>query len=85
MPDSEEVPKKIGKNCITFLIFLLILYCGIRFLSKDGNGHPLVVNLFNMIILLSFLVFYFHKNEIEEGKKEVIYQATLFKNFKKEH
>ena len=70
MSGSEEVPKKIGKNWITFLIFLLILYYGIRFLSTDGNSHPLVANLFNMIILLSFLVFYFHKNEIEElGKK----------------
>ena len=77
--------KKIGKKWITFLLFLLILYYGIRFLSTDGNSHPLVANLFNMTILLSFLVFYFHKNEIEEGKKEVINQATLFKYFKKEN
>ena len=84
MSGSEEA-KKIGKKWITFLLFLLILYYGIRFLSTDGNSHPLVANLFNMTILLSFLVFYFHKNEIEEGKKEVINQATLFKYFKKEH
>ena len=76
--------KKIGKKWITFFLFLLILYYGIRFLSTDGNSHPLVANLFNMTILLSFLVFYFHKNDIEEGKKEVINQATLFKYFKKE-
>ena len=68
-----------------FLLFLLILYYGIRFLSTDGNSHPLVANLFNMTILLSFLVFYFQTNEIEEGKKEVINQATLFNYFKKEH
>ena len=71
--------KKIGKKWITFLLFLLILYYGIRFLSTDGNSHPLVANLFNMTILLSFLVFYFQTNEIEEGKKEVINQATLCK------
>ena len=69
MSGSEEAPKKIGKNWITFLLFLLILYYGNRFLSKDGNRHSLVANLFNMTILLSFFVLYLHKNEIKEGKK----------------
>ena len=43
-----------GSEEKTFLLFLLILYYGIRLFFTDRNSHPLVANLFNMTILLFF-------------------------------
>ena len=46
------------------------------FLITDGNDHPLVDMLFKMILILSILVFFLHKTQIEEGKNEVMKQTT---------
>ena len=83
MSGSEEAPKKIGKNWITFLLFLLILYFGIRFLSTDGNSHPLVANLFNMTILLSFFSFISIKMKSKKEKKKLLIKPHYLNILKK--
>ena len=54
-----------------------------RFLIADGKDHPLLDILFKMILILSILVFFLHKTEIEEGKNDVMEQTNLFKYFNK--
>ena len=81
MSGKEDAIKDKGKNWIAFLLFTLFLSYLYRFLITDGNDHPLVDLLFKMILILSIMVFFLHKMEIEEGKNEVMNQTSLFKYF----
>ena len=83
MSGEGDKIKDNGKNWIVFILFSLFFSCVYRFLITDGNNHPLVDMLFKMILILSILVFFLHKTQIEEGKNEVMKQTNLFKYFKR--
>ena len=83
MSGEENKIKGKGKNWIVFMLFTLFLSYMYKFLILDGNDHPLVDMLFKMILILSILVFFLHKTQIEEGKNEVMKQTNLFKYFKR--
>ena len=83
MSGEGEAIKANGKNWIAFALFTLFLSYMYRFLISDGYDHPLVNMLFKMILILSILVFFLHKTQIEEGKNEVMKQTNLFKYFKR--
>ena len=83
MSGEEDAIKSKGKNWIIFMLFTLFLSYMYRFLITEGNDHPLVDMLFKMILILSILVFFFHKSEIEEGKNEVMKQTSLLKYFRR--
>ena len=83
MSGEENTIKANRKNWIVFVLFSVFLSYMYRFLITDGNDHPLVDLLFKMILVLSILVFFLHKTEIEEGKNEVMKQTSLFKYFSK--
>ena len=83
MSGEEDAIKSKGKNWIIFMLFTLFLSYMYRFLITEGNDHPLVNMLFKMILILSILVFFFHKSEIEEGKNEVMKQTSLLKYFRR--
>ena len=83
MSDEVKKAKSFGKTWIIFFLLFLILYFGYQFINVEGNCHPLVSNLFSMIVLLAFLVFTLHHNEFKEGKNEILKQATLYNYFKK--
>ena len=53
------------------------------FVYTEGNNHPLLGPLFNMIIILAILIFIYHKKDIIEGKKEFIGQTFIDNYFKK--
>ena len=48
---------------------LLFIYFATRLLTTEGNTHPLVNSLFDMIIIIAILMVIFHKTEIQESKK----------------
>ena len=83
MSGEEDEIKDKGKNWNFFVLFTLLLSYMYRFLITEGNDHPLVDMLFKMILILSILVFFLHKKEIEEGKNDVMKQTNLFKYFKR--
>ena len=83
MSGEEDAIKSKGKNWIVFMLFTLFLSYMYRFLITEGNDHPLVYMLFKMILILSILVFFLHKTQIEEGKNEVMKQTNLFKYFRR--
>ena len=83
MSGEEDAIKSKGKNWIVFMLFTLFLSYMYRFLITEGNDHPLVDMLFKMILILSILVYFFHKSEIEEGKNEVMKQTSLLKYFRR--
>ena len=83
MSGEGNTIKANRKNWIVFVLFTVFLSYIYRFLITDGNDHPLVDLLFKMILVLSILVFFLHKTEIEEGKNEVMKQTSLFKYFSK--
>ena len=83
MSGEGDTKKDNGKNWIVFVLFSLFFSYVYRFLITDGNNHPLVDMLFKMILILSILVFFLHKPQIEEGKNEVMKQTNLFKYFKR--
>ena len=53
-------------------------------MNTKGSDHPIAGTLFDMIIILAVLVFLHHKDEIDEGNKDIIGQTYLEKYFKKE-
>ena len=83
MSGEGDTIKDNGKNWIVFVLFSLFFSYVYSFLITDGNDHPLVDMLFKMILILSILVFFLHKTQIEEGKNEVMKQTNLFKYFKR--
>ena len=83
MSGEGNAIKANRKNWIVFVLFTVFLSYMYRFLITDGNDHPLVDILFKMIVILSILMFYLQKTEIEEGKNEVMKQTSLFKYLSK--
>jgi hypothetical protein len=83
MSGAGDTIKDNEKNWIVFILFTLFLSYMYRFLISDGYDHPLVNMLFKMILILSILVFFLHKTQIEEGKNEVMKQTNLFKYFRR--
>ncbi len=83
MSEEGDIIKDKGKTWIVFVLFSLFFSYVYRFFITDGNDHPLVDILFKMILILSILVFFLHKTQIEEGKNEVMKQTNLFKYFKR--
>ena len=52
------------------VLALLFVYFAARFLTTEGNAHPLVNSLFDMIVIIAILMLIFHKRNIQESKKE---------------
>ena len=48
---------------------LLFIYFATRLLTTEGNIHPLVNSLFDMIVIIAILMVIFHKRDIQESKK----------------
>ena len=59
------------------VLALLFVYFTTRFLTTEGNTHPLVNSLFDMIVIIAILMVVFHKRDIQESKKSVLKQMTL--------
>ena len=76
MSGEGDTIKDNGKNWIVFVLFSLFFSYVYMYLITDGNDHPLVDMLFKMILILSILVFFLHKTQIEEGKNEVMKQIN---------
>jgi len=69
----------------SIILGLVILFClnVFKFVNTQGSEHPLLVALFNMIIILGILIFLYHKKEFIEGQKDLIGQTYLDKYFKR--
>jgi len=67
MEKNEERETKL--NFIVLLLIALFFYNGYNFINSQGNKHPLVASLFNMIISLAILIFIYPKNEIMKDQK----------------
>ena len=77
--------KKTSVISWVFILFLAVFFYNLFiFLNTDGNAHPLVGSLFNMIIALFIFFFAFHKEDLKEEKKMIIqnYQTKFDKYFK---
>ena len=59
------------------ILALLFVYFATRFLTTEGNAHPLVNSLFDMIVIISILMVVFYKRDIQESKKSVLKKMTL--------
>ena len=82
--NSKTSNEKKDKRDIALVVLLIVIFCynAFKFSNTEGNDHPLISPLFNMIIILIILIFIFH------GKRmipfEVEHQQTcLEKYFKK--
>ena len=64
-------------NIMIIVLALLFVYFTTRFLTTEGNTHPLVNSLFDMIVIIAILMVVFHKRDIQESKKSVLKQMTL--------
>ena len=56
-------------NIMIIVLALLFVYFATRFLTTEGNTHPLVNSLFDMIVIIAILMVIFHKRDIQESKK----------------
>ena len=81
--EKQKGWKKI-KYTIVFELIILFFYDAYKFLNTKGSDHPIAGTLFDMIIILAALVFLYHKDEIDEGNKDILGQTYLEKYFKKE-
>ena len=75
MANGERIKKIPGNSWITILVFGIFLYNGYVFLNTQGNSHPLVGSLFNMIIVLLIIFYKFHKEELINEKDDIIIQT----------
>lgn len=66
-----------------FLVILLFLVFAFKFNHIKGSQHPLFSCLFNMVILLSILIYLYHLKDIKEDKKIIMRQTHLENYFKK--
>ena len=54
--NGEKSKRGPAASLIIALLLFIFIYNGYTFLNTDGNDHPLVGSLFNMIIALSILI-----------------------------
>lgn len=66
--NGEKSKRGPAASWIIALFLFIFLYNGYTFLNTDGNDHPLVGSLFNMIIALS-IFFLFTIKKIWRKKK----------------
>ena len=66
--NGEKSKRGPAASWIIALFLFIFLYNGYTFLNTDGNDHPLVGSLFNMIIVLS-IFFLFTIKKIWRKKK----------------
>ena len=81
-----KLMEKIGtnvQNSIILLLVILFCYNGFIFISTQGSGHPLLISLFVMVIILATLIILYHKKEFIGGQKELLGQTYLEQYFKK--
>ena len=81
--NGEKSKRGPAASWIIDLFLFIFLYNGYTFLNTDGNDHPLVGSLFNMIIALSIFFFIYHKEDLEKEKASIngVCQASLDKYF----
>ena len=70
--------KKKEIDFVLFILIALFLYNAIKFLAVEGCDLPIPSILFNLIIFLSLIVIYLHK----EGINKVDIQTKLDYYFK---
>ena len=58
-------------------LIILFFYDTYKFLNTKGSDNPMAGTIFNMIIILTTLVFLYHKDEIAEGNKNILSQTYL--------
>lgn len=82
---SKSEDKKRKNNTVVKMVVLvaiiLFLYQAFQFINIEGNTHPLLSSLFNMILFLSLIVFMVHREEFKEGKNHLLKQTKLDKYF----
>ena len=69
----------ITNHKIILILIIFFIFNAFKFINQEGSDHPLISTLFNMIIFLSILVFFFHGKEIDGNSlypKEVKVQQT---------
>ena len=85
MVKSEEKKNQVNITnvFIRFIIILLFLAFAYKFTHIKGSQHPLFSCLFNMIILLSILIYLYHLKDIKDDRKIIMKQTHLENYFKK--
>ena len=69
----------VTKKKLWVLVLILNFgYNAIKFLNAEGNAHPVILALFNMIISLGLLIFNFHNADLKENK---IFKQSLLTDF----
>ena len=66
---------------VVLITIILFLYQAFKFMNIEGNTHPLLSSLFNMILFLSLIIFMLQRQELEEGKNHLLKQTTLDEYF----
>ena len=66
------------KKLWVLVLILNFAYNAIKFLNAEGNAHPVVWALFNMVISLGLLIFNFHNEDLKEKK---IFKQSLLTDF----
>lgn len=65
------------------LLILVFMYNAFNFINTEGNDHPLIYSLFNMIIILIILIFLFHRKRTIPIEVYDYRQNCIEKYFKK--
>ena len=81
---EKNKERKKTKHSVILILIMLFFYDVYKFLNAEGNNHPVIEVLFNMIIILVSLMFLHHKKEIMEESKGIIGQTYLENYFRKE-
>ena len=81
MTAEEKNKKRTISLMAVFLALLLFCVQAFKFIKEEGNTHPIVSSLFNMIIILGLIIVIIHQKEFEKGKNSVLKQTTLDQYF----
>ena len=77
MSDQSNTSKKqFSKNdtsskFIAILLTILLIYKAFKFTNLDRNEHPLLSTLFDMILILTILLFLLHKSELIRSSEKL--------------
>ena len=64
-----------------FVASIIFLFQAFRFINTEGNTHPFVDSIFNMIVILAIIILIILIKEISETKDTLLRQTTLDKYF----